>query len=89
MGIPLHKLPGLQPLALRMETAEGHLGFIWEPEGTTPADVGVLRRQVPLHELAGFDNDLANLGRVYAAAFPDGSLHHFPLLYFTEPEGHA
>ena len=34
-------------------------------------------------------NDLANLGRVYMAEYTDGTLHHVPLLYFTQPEGNA
>ncbi len=76
-------------MAVRMQKSEGRLGFIWEPDRTIPADVDALRGQVPIHELAAFDNDLANLGRVYAAEYADGTLHHIPLLYFTEPEGNA
>ena len=54
-----------------------------------PADNDALRGQIPIHELAAFDNDLANLGAVYAAEYADGTLQHIPLLYFTEPEGNA
>ncbi len=89
MLVPLHQLPGLRALALRMEKADSRLGFIWEPDRTIQADVDALRGQVPVYELAAFDNDLANLGRVYAAEYADGTLHHIPLLYFTEPEGNA
>ena len=89
MTIPLDELPGLQPLAVRIEKASSRLGFLWQPYGAIPADVDVLRRRVPTFELAAFDNDLANLGRVYAAEYTDGTLHHLPLLYFTEPEGNA
>jgi hypothetical protein len=89
MAVPLHELPGLRPLAVRMEKADSRLGFLWQADGAIPADVDVLRRQVPTYELAAFDNDLVNLGRVYAAEYIDGTLHHLPLLYFTEPQGSA
>jgi len=89
MAVPLHELLGLRALALRMEKADRRLGFIWQPDRTVPADVDALRAQVPIHELAAFDNDLANLGRVYAAEYADGTLHHIPQLYFAEPKGNA
>ena len=89
MAISLHELPGLRPLAVRMEKADSRLGFIWQPERTIQTDVDALRRRVPIYELAAFDNDLVNLGRVYAAEYTDGTLHHVPLLYFTQPEGNA
>jgi hypothetical protein len=74
MAVPLHELPGLRPLAVRMEKADSHLGFIWQPDRTIPADVDALRRQVPIYELAAFDNDLVNLGRVYAAESASGEI---------------
>ena len=89
MAVPLHELPGLRPLAVRMDKADSRFGFLWQPDGAIPANVDALRRRGPTFELAAFDNDLANLGRVYAAEFADGTLHHVPLLYFTEPEGNA
>jgi len=89
MAVPLHELLGLRALAQRIEKAESRQGFIWEPDRTVPVDVDALRAQVPIHELPAFDNDLANLGRAYAAEYADGTLHHLPMLYFTEPEGNA
>lgn len=89
MAIPIHKLLGLRPLALRAERVDSPLGFIWQPDRMIPADVDTLRTQLPVCELAAFDNDLKNLGRAYAAQYADGTLHHLPQLYFTEPEGNA
>jgi len=89
MAVPLHEFSGLRPLGVRMEKADSRLGFLWQPDAAIPADVDALRRRVPTFELAAFDNDLANLGRVYAAEYRDGTLHHLPLLYFTQPEGNA
>ena len=74
-----------RPLALRAERANSPKGFIWQPDGTIPADVDVLRASVPVRELAAFESDLINLGSVYAAEHANGELHHLPQLYFLEP----
>jgi hypothetical protein len=68
-----------------MKTVGSGKAFIWQPDGVSAADVGALRACVPVCELAAFESDLANLGRVYAAEHTNGELHHIPQLFFMEP----